>query len=59
MLNRDCREDEGQQSTPLLQFRPLCADRCAVWRFHAEGGLDSSSCLSETFEFVVHSPRSA
>jgi hypothetical protein len=42
-----------------LQFRPLCADWCAVWRCHAERGLDSSSCLAEPFEFVVHSSHSA
>jgi hypothetical protein len=52
VLNRDCREDEWKQSTPLLQWPPLCADWCAVRRCHSEGGLDSSSCLAEPFEFV-------
>ena len=33
VLNRDRREDEGEQSTPLIQLPPLCADRCAVWRY--------------------------
>jgi hypothetical protein len=35
VLNRDCREDEGEQSTPLIQLPPLCADWCAVWRYPA------------------------
>jgi hypothetical protein len=36
MLNRDRREDEGEQSTPFLQFAPLCVDWGAVWRCPAE-----------------------
>jgi hypothetical protein len=35
VLSRDCREDEGEQSTPLLQLPPLYAGWCAVWRCHA------------------------
>jgi hypothetical protein len=53
VINRDCREDEGEQSTPLLQLPPLCTDWCAVWLCHAGGGLDSSLCLDEFFRFVV------
>jgi hypothetical protein len=53
LLIRDCREHEGERSTPSLQLPPLCADWCAVWRCHAAGGLDSSSCLVEPFESVV------
>ena len=37
-------EDEGANSTPLLQFPSLCTDCCTVWRCHESGGLDSSSC---------------
>jgi hypothetical protein len=33
VLNRDRRGDEGEQSTSLIQLPPLCADRCAVWRY--------------------------
>jgi len=51
VLNRDCREDEGEESTLLLQFPLLSADRCAVWRCHASA-LDSYSCSAEPFEFV-------
>lgn len=47
VLNRDCREGEGEQSAPLLHFPPLFAERCTVWRCHAEGRLDSSSCSAE------------
>jgi len=50
--NRDCKEDEGEKSTHLLQLPPLCPDWCAVWRCHAEG-LDSGSCLAGPIEFVV------
>jgi len=52
VLIRDCRDDEGEQSTPLLQLPFLCTDRCAAWRCHA-GRLDLSSFLAEPFEFVV------
>ena len=52
MLNRDCREDEGEQSTPLLQLPPLWAYWCAFLRCHV-GGLVLSSCLAESFELVV------
>jgi len=31
MLNWYCREDEGEQSTPLLQLPPLCNGWCGVW----------------------------
>jgi len=31
MVNWYCREDEGEQSTPLLQLPPLCNSRCGVW----------------------------
>lgn len=33
VLNRDCREDERGQSTPLLQLPRLCADWWALWRY--------------------------
>jgi len=45
VLNRDCREDKGGQSTPLSQLPPLCPDLCAVWRCRA-GGIDPTSCLA-------------
>jgi hypothetical protein len=53
VLNRDCRKDEEEHSTPLLRLPPLCADWCAFWRCHAGGGLYSTSCLAETFDIVV------
>jgi hypothetical protein len=53
VLNQDCRNYEGEQSTPLLQLPPLCGEWCAVWHCHAGGVLDSSSCLAETFEFIA------
>jgi hypothetical protein len=53
VLNRGCREDEGEHSTPLSQLPPLCTDLCAVWSCDAGGALDSSSCLAEHSEFVV------
>ena len=53
VLNRNWRDEEGEQSTPLLQLPPLCADWCADWCCHAGGGLDSSSCLVQPFEFFV------
>jgi len=56
VLNWDCREDEGEQSTPLLQVPPSCTDRCMTWHFHAGQGLDSSSSGAEAFEFVVVTP---
>jgi hypothetical protein len=51
--NQDCREDEGEQSTQLLQLPPLCTDWCGVWHCHVGGGLDSSSCLAILFKFIV------
>jgi len=45
------REDEGEESTLLLQFPLLSADRCAVWRCHASA-LDSYSCSAEPFEII-------
>jgi hypothetical protein len=39
VLNRDCSEDEGEQSTPLIQLPPLCTDWCAVWRCPAGEGM--------------------
>jgi hypothetical protein len=45
VLNRDCRENEGEQSTPCCSCLP-----CAVWRCLAGVGLDSSPSLAE---FVV------
>lgn len=53
VLNWDCRENEGKQSTPLLQLTPLCTDWFAVWCCHAGRVPDSSSCLAEPFEFVI------
>ena len=35
VLNRSRREDDGHQSSPLLQLPPLCAYRCAVWRLYS------------------------
>jgi hypothetical protein len=52
VLNRDYGEHEREQSTPLLQLPPLCADWCEVWRCHEEG-LDSSSWLAEQFFFFL------
>jgi hypothetical protein len=51
VLNRNCMEDEGEESTPLLQCPVLWADRCAVWRCHASA-LYPYSCSAEPFEFV-------
>jgi len=42
-LNWDCRGDEGEQSTALLQLPRLWMDWCAVWCCRAAGRLDSSS----------------
>lgn len=53
VLNWDCKEGEGEQSTPLLQVRPSCTDCCVAWRFHAAGGLDSSYSWADAFQFVV------
>jgi len=53
VLNLYCGEDEGEQSIPLLQLPPLCADCCAVWHCHERGGLYASCCLDKPFEFVV------
>jgi hypothetical protein len=53
VLNRECSEDNRKHSTPMLNMPFLCGDSCAVWRCHAEGGLASSSCLAEPFEFRV------
>jgi hypothetical protein len=52
VLNRDGREGEWDQSTPLLQLPPLRADRCAFWPCHFRGGTDSACCLAEPAEFV-------
>lgn len=48
LLNLKRRENEGEYSSPLLQFPPLCTECCAVWCFHA-AGLDSPHCLAESF----------
>ena len=53
MLNRDCKEDEGEQSSPLLALPPLCADWCVVFGVVAGIGEHSSSCLAEPLEFVI------
>ena len=53
VLNQECREDEGEESTLLFQFPLLSADRCAVWRCHASA-LDSYSCSAEPFELFFH-----
>jgi hypothetical protein len=53
VLNWDCREDDREQSTQLLQLFSLSADWCAVWCCHEGGGLDSSSSFDEPFEFIV------
>ena len=52
VLNPYCGENEGEQSTSLLQLLFLCADWCAVWHCH-EGVLYSFSCLEELFEIFV------
>ena len=46
--NRDCREDEREQSTSLLQLHPLCTDWCVVWCCQA-GSLDSPSYIVPYF----------
>jgi hypothetical protein len=51
VLNRDCREGEGEQPTRFLQLPHLWTDLCAVCHRHAGDGLDSSYCLAESFEF--------
>ena len=33
VLNRDRREDEREQSTPLIHLPSFCEDRCAVWLY--------------------------
>jgi len=51
VLNRDCRDHEAEETTPLFQFPLLCADWRAV-RPCPEGvggGVDVSSCLAEPF----------
>jgi hypothetical protein len=48
-----CKEDEGEQATPLLQLPPLCTDWCVVGPCHAAGRLDSSYCLTKPFEYFV------
>jgi len=53
VLNQDCREDEGEQSTPLLQVPPLCTGWCVAWRFHAGVGLGSLYSWAKAFEFVI------
>jgi len=53
LRNRDCKENKWEQSAPRLQLAPLCADCCVIWRCHAAGGLDSTSCLAEPFDFVA------
>ena len=52
VLNRDCRKDDGEQPTPLLQLPPLYADWCAVWRSHA-AELHSSTYLADFSFFNV------
>jgi hypothetical protein len=61
VLSRDCREDEGEQSTPLLQLPPLCAGWCAVWRCHAGGGLNQFRAICADIREVktTNSKRSA
>ena len=36
----------------IVSLVPLCAEWCAVWRCHAGGGPEWSSCLAKPFEFV-------
>jgi len=52
-VNQDYREDEGEQSSPLLPLPPLCADWCVVFGVVVAGIVHSSSCLAEPLEFVV------
>jgi len=52
VLNWACKKDEGEQSTSLLQLPSLCTDCCDIWHCHAEGGLDSSSCLARPLKFI-------
>ena len=35
VLSQDCMDDEGQQSTPLLQLPAFGTDWCVVWCCHA------------------------
>ena len=53
VLHQGRREEEGEQSIPLLEMPLYCAHLFAVWRCHAEGGLDSFSCLCKPFELAV------
>ena len=55
VLNRDCREDEGEQSSLLLPFPRLYADWCVVVGVVIVGTREysSSSYLAEPLEFVV------
>jgi hypothetical protein len=47
------QNDEGEQSSPLLQLPTLFSDWCRVWHCHAGGGHDLSLCLAKPIEFVV------
>jgi hypothetical protein len=47
VLNRDCREDEAEQATPLVQLPTLCTDWFSFWGCPERRGLDSSPCLAE------------
>ena len=49
VLNRDCRDDEGEKCKRL----PYEQARVAVWRCQKGEEHDSSTCLAENFEFVV------
>jgi hypothetical protein len=54
VLNRDCREDEREQSSPFLPLPPLCANWRAAFGVVITGtGLHLSSCLAEILELIV------
>jgi hypothetical protein len=54
VLNRDCREDEGEESSPFFALPPLCADWCVVFGAVIAGtGIHSSFCLADLLDFVV------
>jgi len=43
MINSDCREGKGEQSTPPLPLPPLCTNQSVVWHCHAAEKLESPS----------------
>jgi len=52
-LKGTIREKAPPPHAPLLQLPLVCAEQCTVWRCHAGGAIDSSSCVPGPFEIVV------